>query len=68
MPGNTALKKATDAVWTIYRATHREIDESDRRRSLLERHLREQRVCEDDSEELMGHGIAYLEGLSKHEC
>ncbi|GIQ75505.1 hypothetical protein BraRD5C2_39460 [Bradyrhizobium sp. RD5-C2] len=68
MPGETALKMATDAAWTIYRTTHRGIDESDRRRCLLERHLRGQKVCERDSEELTGHGIAYLEGLSKYEC
>ncbi|TKV80559.1 hypothetical protein FDV58_16665 [Bradyrhizobium elkanii] len=59
---------ATDAAWTIYCATQRDIDESDRRRSLLERHLRGRKVCEDDPEELTGHGIAYLQRLSQLEC
>jgi hypothetical protein len=33
------LRKAVDTAWTVYLATHRDIDVADGRRCLLERHL-----------------------------
>lgn len=56
----SSLKLATDTAWTIYRAKHRDIDEADRRRCLLERHLQDRKACIGDPEEPSGYGVAYL--------
>ena len=40
MVDDIPLRKAVDTVWSLYRASHRDIDEADSRRCLLERHLK----------------------------
>jgi len=69
MVDDIPLRKAVDTVWSLYRASHRDIDEADSRRCLLERHLKgrwEARVNEVD--ELTGFGLAYLDRLPENEC
>jgi hypothetical protein len=62
-------RTAVHTVWSLYLAKHRDVDASDTRRCLLERHLQgrsEARVS--DAEELTGFGLAYLERLPEDEC
>lgn len=69
MVDDVPLRTAVLTVWSLYRAKHRDVDASDPRRCLLERHLQgrwEARVS--DAEELTGFGLAYLERLPEHEC
>ena len=60
---NTCCGKAVDTAWTIYRATHNDVHESDERRCLLERHLQQRKPREHEVEELTNVGLAYLERL-----
>ena len=56
------LEAAVHTAWSVYRATHADVESADGRRCLLERHLaskRNARECE--TEELVGFGLAYLE-------
>lgn len=65
------LRAAVDTAWCVYRARHRDVDASDARRSLLERHLqgrREARESNGDAQDLAGFGLAYLERLSDDTC
>jgi hypothetical protein len=39
MADEVPLRKAVDTAWTVYLATHRDVDVADDRRCLLERHL-----------------------------
>jgi hypothetical protein len=39
MVDEVPLRKAVDTAWTVYLATHRDVDVADGRRCLLERHL-----------------------------
>jgi hypothetical protein len=39
MVNEVLLRKAVDTAWTVYLATHRDVDVADGRRCLLERHL-----------------------------
>ena len=56
------LRQAVDRAWTLYRAAHNDVHESDDRRCLLERHLRQRwQARENDPEELTCAGLAYLE-------
>jgi len=58
------LRQAVDTAWTLYRAAHDDVHESDERRCLLERHLQQRwRAGEHDPEELTCAGLAYLERL-----
>ncbi|GIQ75423.1 hypothetical protein ACE103_05720 [Bradyrhizobium sp. ma5] len=69
MVDDIPLRKAVDTVWSLYRASHRDIDAADSRRCLLERHLKgrwEAGVNEVD--ELTGFGLAYLDRLPENEC
>jgi hypothetical protein len=69
MADDASLTKAVDIAWSVHRATHSGVDDSDRRRSLLERHLRMRREAHgSEVEELTGFGIAYLARLSDQEC
>ena len=63
MTDEDPLQQAVDRAWTIYRATHN-AHESDERRCLLERHLKQRwRAGENDAEELTCSGLAFLERL-----
>jgi hypothetical protein len=62
MVDEVPLRKAVDTAWTVYLATHRDVDVADGRRCLLERHL--QRSLE---EELTCSGLAYLDRVPKDE-
>ena len=64
-----SLEIAVHNAWSVFRTRHCEVDASDRRRWLLERHLQRIRIAQDGAaEELTGSGIAYLELLPEHEC
>ncbi|WP_247525693.1 hypothetical protein [Bradyrhizobium sp. 199] len=66
---DAVLKTATETAWTVYRARHPDVEVSDSRRCLLERHLvRRREERESDAEELASFGIAYLHRLSSDEC
>ena len=39
MVDDVPLRTAVDTVWSLYLAKHRDVDASDTRRCLLERHL-----------------------------
>ena len=69
MAGDSSLIMAVDTAWSIYRATHTEVDAADGRRCLLERHLhRRWEAPGSDVEELTGFGIAFLARLPEQEC
>ncbi|WP_407116163.1 hypothetical protein [Bradyrhizobium sp. LMG 9283] len=69
MAEEVPLRKAVDTAWSVYRATHRDVDAADGRRCLLERHLhRKWDSRESDAEELTCLGLAYLERLPEDEC
>jgi len=58
------LRQGVDRAWTIYRAAHDDVQESDERRCLLERHLRQRwEAGEHDAEELTCVGLALLERI-----
>ena len=58
------LRQAVDRAWTIYRAAHDDVHESDERRCLLERHLRQRwEAGGHDAEELTCVGLALLERI-----
>jgi hypothetical protein len=58
------LRQAVDTAWTLYRAAHDNVHESDERRCLLERHLQQRwRAGEHDPEELTCAGLTILERI-----
>jgi hypothetical protein len=61
------LRKAVDTAWTVYLATHRDVDATDDRRCLLERHLQGMEASQSETEELTCSGLAYLDRLPKDE-
>jgi hypothetical protein len=62
------LRKAVDMAWTVYVATHRDVDVADGRRCLQERHLQGTlEVSQCETEELTCSGLAYLDRLPKDE-
>jgi hypothetical protein len=61
MAEEVPLRNAVAATWTVYRATHGDVDAADRRRCLLERHLaRQWQNGRSDPESLIFSGLAYL--------
>ena len=61
-------EKAVDTAWTVYLATHRDVDVADGRRCLLERHLqRSLEASQSETEELTCSGLAYLDRVPKDE-
>ena len=69
MADDASLTRAVDIAWSVHRATHSGVDDADRRRCLLERHLRMRREAHgSEVEELTGFGIAYLARLRDQEC
>jgi hypothetical protein len=68
MVDEVPLRKAVDTAWTVYLATHRDVDVADDRRCLLERHLqRRLGAGQSESEVLTCSGLAYLNRLPKDE-
>jgi hypothetical protein len=62
------LTTAVDTAWTVYRATHEGVEESDSRRCLLARYLNgTPEAREGNVEELASLGLAYLARL-QDEC
>jgi hypothetical protein len=60
------LRNAVATAWTVYLATHRDIDVADDRRCLLERHLqRKWENSQSDAEVLVCSGLAYLDRTAK---
>jgi hypothetical protein len=58
------LRKVAAAAWTVYLATHRDVDAADSRRCLLERHLqRKLENSQSDAEHLVCSGLAYLDRI-----
>jgi hypothetical protein len=68
MVDEVPLRKAVDTAWTVYLATHRDVDDADSRRCLLERHLqRSLEASQSSTEELTCSGLAYLDRVPKDE-
>ena len=68
MADEVPLRKAVATTWTVYLATHRDVDAADGRRCLLERHLeRKWENCRSDPEALVCSGLAYLNRGAKDE-
>lgn len=64
MSDGVLLRKAVDTAWTVYLATHRDVDVADSRRCLLERHLQGRlEASQDETEEL----ACYLDRIPKDE-
>ena len=62
------LRKAVEAAWAVYLATHPDIDVADDRRCLLERHLQGRlEASQGETEELACSGLAYLDRLPEDE-
>ncbi len=62
------VRKAVNRTWTVYLATHRDVDAADGRRCLLERYLQGRwEVSQNDAEELTCSGLAYLDRIPKDE-
>jgi hypothetical protein len=68
MADEVPLPKAVDTAWTVYLATHRDVDVADGRRCLLERHLQQRlEAGQSETEVLACSGLAYLDRLPKDE-
>jgi hypothetical protein len=62
------LRQAVTTAWTVYLATHDDVDAADSRRCLLERHLqRKWESAQNNAEELVCSGLAYLDRTPKDE-
>ncbi len=62
------VRTAVHTAWTVYSATHRDVDARDGRRCLLERHLQGRSAArQSDAEELTCLGLDYLERIPKDE-
>ena len=68
MVDEVPFRRAVHTAWTIYVATHRDVDVADGRRCLLERHLQGRlEASQGKTEELVCSGLAYLDRLPKDE-
>jgi hypothetical protein len=66
MVDEDALGSAVAMAWTVYLATHRDVDAADGRRCLLERHLqRKWENRQSHAEALVCSGLAYLDRTTK---
>ena len=66
MHDEVPLRQAVAMTWTVYLATHLEVDASDGRRCLLERHLRRTwENSQSEAEVLVCSGLAYLDRTAK---
>ena len=70
MADTVALRIAAEtAGWSIFRATHDDVDDADSRRCLLEPHLQGRcEAREEEVKELASLGFAYLARLPEDEC
>ena len=69
MADTVALRTADDAAWSIFCATHDDVDAAGSRHCLRERHLQERgEACEGKVEELASFGLAHLARLAEDEC
>ena len=56
------LRQAVETAWSVYLATHSDVDSADQRRCSLSRHLEARlQAGESDTEELACSGLAYLD-------
>jgi hypothetical protein len=68
MVDKVPLREAVHTAWTVYLATHPDVDVADGRRCLLERHLQGRlKPSQSEIEELACSGLTYLDRLSKDE-
>jgi hypothetical protein len=67
MVDEVPLRKAVDTAWTVYLATHRDVDVADGRRCLLERHLQRRLPGQNEIEALACSGLAFLDRVPKDE-
>jgi hypothetical protein len=59
---NGELLQAVEIAWSVYVATHKEVDAADERRCSLARYLWERKQAgENNVEELVCSGLAYLD-------
>jgi hypothetical protein len=66
MADEAPLRTALATTWTVYLATHRDVDAADGRRCLLERHLqRKWETSQSDAEQLVCSGLAFLDRTAK---
>ena len=64
MVDDFVLREAVEMAWSMYLATHRDVDIADQRLCSLSRYLSERlNVGEVDVEELACDGLAYLDRL-----
>ena len=69
MVDTVGLRTAVETAWSIFCATHDDVDPADSRRCLLERHLQGRcEAREGEVEELASFGLAYLARLPEDEC
>ena len=56
------LRQAVETAWSVFLATHGNVDVADQRRCSLSRHLEaRQQAGENSTEELICSGLAYLD-------
>jgi hypothetical protein len=68
MDDEVPLRTAVATAWTVYLATHRDVDAADGRRCLLERHLQSKwENSPSDAEVLVCSGLAYLDRTTEDE-
>lgn len=64
MSDELILRQAVETAWSVYLATHGDVDSADQRRCSLSRHLQARlQAGENDIEELVCSGLAYLDRL-----
>ena len=66
MADEVPLRQAVATTWAVYLATHSDVDATDGRRCLLERHLqRNWQNSQSDAGVLVCAGLAYLNRTAK---
>jgi len=60
------LRQAVQTAWSVYLATHGDVDNADQRRCSLSRHLEARlQADENNTEELACTGLAYLDRVPR---
>jgi hypothetical protein len=66
MASEVPLRNAIETAWTVYLATHSDVDAADDRRCLLERHMQGRLESnQSEAEELTCSALAYLDRIPK---